>query len=117
VPHIGRQLAHAPGLGAGVGTRTSRHRPPQRPPVGELTTCIPCPSDQPNWLGTLARETDQADPVSLIDSAHSSDLPSEIESAHSSDLSSEIEIVGDRARWTAVCRDQLPPLGDPFVEG
>ena len=44
--------------------------------------------------------------VSLIDSAHTS-----------SDLPSEIKIVGDRTRWTAVCRDQLPPLGDPFFEG
>ena len=44
--------------------------------------------------------------VSLIDSAHMS-----------SDLPSKIEIVGDGARWTAVCRDQLPPLGDPFLEG
>ena len=44
--------------------------------------------------------------VSLIDSAHMS-----------SDFPSKIEIVRDRARWTAVCRDQLPPLGDPFLEG
>jgi hypothetical protein len=35
----------------------------------------------------------------------------------SSDLPPKIEIVGDRARWTAVRRDQLPPVADPFIEG
>jgi hypothetical protein len=44
--------------------------------------------------------------VSLIDSAQ-----------WSSDLPPKIEIVGDCARWTAVRRDQLPPVADPFIEG